>query len=145
MKKLNLKNKNIFIITGAVVVAIVSIIIFLLVSNGGKSQEKDLKSKMEEMGKDFYENFYYKQVGTTDEDRAAFLKKYESLGIKVNLDNLARYNTKESEEILKAFVNNKTNKECDKSNSQVIIYPENPYNQTSYKIEVKLDCGFEEE
>ena len=38
------------------------------------------------MGKDFYENFYYEQVGSTDEERADFLSKYESIGIKINLD-----------------------------------------------------------
>ena len=36
-------------------------------------------------------------------------------------------------------------KQCDKNNSQIIIYPKAPYTQTSYKMDIKLDCGFKEE
>lgn len=143
--KLNMNKKNIIMMIGAIVGFVLIVVIALLLITRGGSQEKKLKSRMEELGKDFYENFYYKQVGSTDEEKVAFLKKYESIGIKVNLDNLARYNTKENSKILEEFVNNKTKKECDKNNSQIIIYPKDPYNQTSYKIEVKLDCGFKEE
>lgn len=145
MKNLKLNNKNIMIMAGAVIGIIVIVIVLIsIISNGDNSQQKQLEKRMEELGQDFYENFYYKQLGTTD-DREDFLKKYETLGIKVNLDNLARYNKDDTEEILKEFVNKKTDKQCDKLNSKVVIYPQDPYKQTSYKIEVKLDCGFEEQ
>ena len=52
-------------------------------------------------------------------------------------------NNKNSDKINK-FVNNKTNKACDRTNTRVIVYPQKPYNQTSYKIETQLDCGFDE-
>ena len=94
------------------------------------------------MGKDFYENFYYEQVGSTNEERANFLSKYESIGIKINLDNLSRYDNNKNADKLNEFVNKKTNKSCDKVNTKVTIYPKKPYNKTSYKIETQLDCGF---
>ena len=34
-------------------------------------------------------------------------------------------------------------KVCDKTNTKVVIYPQKPYNKTSYKIETQLDCGFD--
>lgn len=145
MKKLKINKKRMIIIISFVVLVILIAIVALLLVNRGDSQEKVFTSRMEELGKDFYENFYYKQVGTTDEEKATFLQKYESIGIKVNLDNLARYNTTESSKILEEFINSKTKTECNKNNTQVIIYPKSPYNQTSYEMEVKLDCGFEEE
>ena len=73
------------------------------------------------------------------------LKKYEELGIKVNLDNLSRYNNKENEELVKTFVNNKNNEACNLQDTKVIIYPKSPYNKTDYTIEVQLVCGFEQE
>ncbi len=99
---------------------------------------------VESMGKDFYENFYYEQVGSTDEERADFLSKYESIGIKINLDNLSRYGENKNADEISKFVNQKTKKACDKTNTKVVIYPQKPYNKTSYKIETQLDCGFDE-
>lgn len=142
MKKIKeiLKNKKIVIpILCLIACGIVAIIIF---GRFEGSQEKKLTSKLQEMGKDFYENFYYQQVGSTNEERIKFLKKFETIGIKVNLDNLSRYNLKDSEQVLSQFVNKKNNTNCDKTNTQVIIYPVEPYNQDSYNLEVHLECGF---
>ena len=110
-------------------------------------REFDWKKKLVEkmnLYKDFYENFYYEQVGSTDEERADFLSKYESIGIKINLDNLSRYGENKNADEISKFVNQKTKKACDKTNTKVVIYPQKPYNKTSYKIETQLDCGFDE-
>lgn len=138
-----MNNKKIIILIISILLMGVLVIVVLTTNNN--SQKQELTKKMEEMGKEFYENFYYKQVGSTDEERKEFLKKFETIGIKVNLDNLSRYNSQDTEKILKDFVNKKTNKECDKINTQVIIYPEEPYNQNSYKLTVNLECDFNEE
>ena len=63
----------------------------------------------------------------------------------MSLDNLARYKKDESEEIIKKFVNSKTNHEWDKTNSMVIIYPKEPYGKKNYRIDTNLVCGFEVE
>ena len=39
--------------------------------------------------------------------------------------------------------NSKTNQECDKTNSMVIIYPKEPYGKKDYRIDTNLVCGFE--
>lgn len=141
-KPVNKNNGVICIVIGVVlVVAIIIAACFMFIKKGG--QEASLSKSLESMGKDFYENFYYEQAGSTDEDRTDFLSKYESIGIKVNLDNLSRYNNNNSDKI-NEFVNQKTKKACDKTNTKVIIYPQKPYNKTSYKIETQLDCGFNE-
>ena len=86
-------NKNnciICIVIGVVlVVAIIVVACFMFIKKGG--QEASLSKSLELIGRDFYENYYYEQVASTDEERADFLSKYESIGIKVNLDNLYRY------------------------------------------------------
>lgn len=136
-----MKNKKIIIICSVIVAIILAILIFSLLAKGD-SQEKKLTEKMETMGRQFYEEFYYEQVGKSEEEKKSFVKKYETIGIKVSLSNLSRYNTQNSEEILKEFVNSKTKESCDKDNSKVIIYPQSPYEKNNYKIEVKLECGF---
>ena len=69
------------------------------------------------------------------------IKKFETTGIKVDLDNLSRQSN-ESKEKVKDFVNDK-NEECNKNNTKVIIYPKDPYGKTNYELEIQLDCGFD--
>lgn len=140
-KKVNNKNSGmIFIICGIVLLVLVIIIgIFMFI---GGSKEDKLNKSLEKMGKDFYENYYYDQVGSTDEERATFVSEYETIGIKINLENLSRQNDT-NKKLAEEFVNDKTNKKCDTSNTKVTIYPQKPYGKTDYKIETILDCGFE--
>lgn len=138
--RLNRKNCFIAITTLILIIAIILIIIF----SSKKSEEDKLNDMLKELGINFYENFYYDQVGTNDTERKEFVKKYETIGIKVNLDNLSRLNSDESKKMVDKFVNSKTKKECDKSNTRVIIYPKTPYEKDSYDIKTELVCGFDE-
>ena len=137
MKKIFKEKKFVFIGIGAVLLIILVVAITLNLN----SQEKKLTMKINEMASNFYENFYYDQLGT-DSEREAYLKKYEKIGFKINLDNLSRYKGGNSEEILKEFVNKKTGKKCDIYQTQATIYPQESYGKNDYKIEVKLECGF---
>lgn len=146
MKNMEVKTKTLITYGGAILVFIIAIVaIVLLVNNrGGKnSQESKFISRIEEMGKAFYEDFYYPYTGNDDTARAQAVKEFETLGIKVSLANLSRYNTEDSKSVLDEFVNSKTNKACDKDNTRAIIYPTSPYGKKDYKIEVQLDCGFD--
>lgn len=144
MKKLN---KNILVIIAGVLAVILVVLIIVVLNPFAKklSQEEELKQKIETMGAEFYEELYYKQIETFGDDKETFLKNFETLGIKVDLGNLARYKGEDSEEILKEFVNKKTDKACDTDKTQAIIYPQAPYDKKSYKIEVNLVCGFEKD
>ena len=90
MKNIKLNKKSITIILSCLIVVIAAIVICILFFNKN-NQEKILTNKLGEMGTEFYEEFYYNQIGSNDEERSNFLKKFESTGIKVNLDNLSRY------------------------------------------------------
>lgn len=152
MKKLldlikeNKKKVIIGVIGLVVVIAIVLVVIFM-----GGSQEKKLKNYMTEIGSDFYENFYYQQIGSDDASREEFLKNFTTIGVKVNLDNLSRYSTDDNNKneryakMISEFINNKTKAECNKENTKAIFYPKEPYHQNDYNLEIVLDCGFKEE
>lgn len=137
-------NKKVVIIAATIIgIILVSVIIFLVTKNN-ISQEEKLTSSLKELGIDFYENFYYNQISSDEKARAEFLEKYKDIGIKINLDNLSRFKTEETEEIVKTFVNDETKKECDRINSMIIIYPKEPYEKKSYSIDAILKCGYEE-
>lgn len=141
----NIKNIGIFYIIFGIVFIITLVIIGCFIFSKKESKEELLSKSLENMSKDYYENFYYNQIGTTEEDRSEFLSRYETIGIKINLENLSSYSKNDNSKILKQFINEDTNKECDKKNTKGIIYPTKPYSKTSYKIETQLDCGFTKE
>lgn len=130
LPKLIKKNKIVSIICLAVIVVLIIILVLVL----HPSKEDKLNSYLNTMGKDFYENFYYKQLSSNGNDASTFLSKYSSIGIKVDLDNLNRY-TDKNKEMIDEFTG------CDKNKTKVIFYPEDPYGKTDYKIETELSCG----
>lgn len=129
-------------------VLVVGVVTALVVSNALKpkpeaTREESLTLNLEEMGKDFYENYYYDAVGSSDESRKNFLQKYSEIGIKVSLDNLSRYNSEVVTDKIDAFFSDDENKDCNRENTKVIIYPQDPYGKNDYKIETILKCGLE--
>lgn len=130
------RTKTILAIVGIVVVIAAVVCLFLFGPfNKGKRIEKKLNNRMQELGKDFYENYYYDQVGKD------FVKNYEANGIKVDLNNLARLNSNDSDAIIGEFKNAK-GEACNANNTKVTIYPKDPYEKTNYEIKVTLDCNF---
>lgn len=132
------KDKKVIRIIVGIVVVIGLICLFVFAFQNFK--KVDLNKSLMNMGKDFYENFYYNQIGKDTNEKKEFLKKYESIGIKVSLDNLERYDSGKNKEEVAKFKNSKTGKECDKINTMVVIYPQDPYEKTSYHIESILSC-----
>ncbi|MDD3340738.1 MAG: hypothetical protein PHN72_00850 [Bacilli bacterium] len=125
---------------------VVAVILILLVCYFAffrkRSNEKQLTDSLNEMGKTFYENFYYEQIGSSAEEKKNLLSKFTTVGIKVDLDNLGRYNNGEFAKDIEKFKNELTSEKCNKTNTKVVIYPQSPYGKTDYKTEAKLDCGF---
>ena len=138
-RKLNKKTLAIL-----VALLIVVILVVLLVVFGKKSNEKELESSLNKMGSSFYENFYYEQIGSSADDRTSLLSKFSTIGIKIDLENLGRYNDGEFKKDIKEFKNSLTGEKCNQTKTKVIIYPKSPYGKTDYKIETDLSCGFKD-
>ena len=132
-------NKNVIIVA---VIVVVAIVVGIILGLGKRSNEKELETSLKEMGKSFYENFYYEQVGSSSEERSSLLSKFSTIGIKIDLDNLSRYNDGEFKKEINKFVNSKTGEKCNKTKTKVTIYPKSPYGKTDYTVEADLDCGF---
>ena len=135
MKLIKEKKKISFVIC---IVILLVIIIFMLFKNFGENLT--LEQRLERISKEFYSEHYYKEVSKTynEKDKTTYLKQLESIGVKLSLDDLRRYrysNIDINKEL--EYFNTAT---CDLLNTIVIIYPEDPYGETNYKIDIKLDC-----
>lgn len=102
------------IIGGILLVLIMMLSLFMFKKD---NQEEELNQLLKQLGSEFYEEFYYDKVGNNLEERKNFLEKYKDIGIKINLENLSRYNLEQNKDSLAKFVNKKTNQECDKTNT----------------------------
>jgi len=125
------------------VLILVAVIAMFILNKG--DNKKDLEKSLTEMGRDFYENFYYDQIGSSADERTSLLSNFTTVGIKVDLDSLGRYKNGEYKEEISKFVNKKTKDKCNKTNTKVILYPKSPYGKTDYTVETELDCGFEKD
>lgn len=132
------KNRKFLIIGIIIVLILVAVLVVFLVFFNKENKEAKLNNLLVELGSEFYTNFYYEQLGETKEDT---LKNFTEIGIKVDLDNLSRYNKELNSEKIAEFKNN--GNDCDKANTKVVIYPKDPYGKNDFTIDTILVCGFE--
>ena len=144
------KKKKICMIIAAVVVLIGLIFAAIKIFSKDKVDEKErITKELETLGREYYEKYYYVSAGNSDEkdSKEKYLSNFTSVGLKINLENLLRYNNtlKKGDKVKVNFTNKDTNKKCNYEKSMVTIYPKKPYGKTDYKISVYVDCGFENE
>ena len=143
MKDQKIVNKlKLIVILFAVLIVIVAASMFK-----GGSQEAKLEKKLTTVGSDFYENLYYDHIAAnmSEEELIEFFEKYIEIGIKVDLDNLARFDEEKYPSLIEEFVNSETKDECHVRNTKAVIYPIAPFGKEDYTIEAELDCGFDKE
>lgn len=136
-------SKKKIITIGSIVLGIIIIIVLIILCiTVFFNKEKVITRKIKAMGKDYYNNYYYDALSKNrkKEELDTILSKYVETGIKIDLKSLEKYSSGKYKEEIKKLKSDK--KECDKSNTAVIIYPQEPYGKNNYKIKVELDCGF---
>ncbi len=149
IKKFIVDNKKTIIVSGValllVVIVIVGAVTLFGKSHALSNKKQQYENTLKDMGKDFYENYYYERTGKNGEERKTFLSKYSSTGIKIDLENLGRYNGQSNKGKVAELVDPDNKNVCDAKNTKVIIMPKEGYGKTDYEIKVELDCGFETE
>lgn len=138
------KKKMIQICAIALGLIIVLGVILFLTRGSRLSQEEKLNRSLTKMGEEFYTEFYYTEISKNKSDKevSEFLSKFQDIGIKVNLDNLSRYNDGANEDEIANFKNEKGTA-CNTTNTRAVIYPKSPYGKKDYTVKVELDCGFD--
>ena len=103
--------------------------------------ERIVKSKVENMAADYYENYFYKKIiknSVTKESLKETLDKYHEQGFShVAFRQLLLFDNEKYSELTPLIT-----KYCDENVSSVVIYPDPPYNQTDYHIEYYYSCEF---
>ena len=126
------------VIALAIVAVAVMLVCTLMEKNGSIS-----KATIERMAADYYENYTYeKSVNDTmtKEEIAKMLGKYEESGLsKVSLRqlilNTGSADTDEAKNL---------KRHCDEDKTNVIFYPQAPYEKKSYRMEFRYECDFED-
>lgn len=140
-----LKNNKGFI--GIVVgVAILIVLVVLGISLLGNNKSK-LEKELKEMGKNFYEEYYYDSLKNNFKNDGdgfkEYLERYTEKGFTIDLDNLSRIKVNDGK--IEDFVNSKTKEACDVTSTNVVIIPKEGFGKKDYSIEVNLVCGFDKE
>lgn len=128
------KKINILIITVIfiVVLCIIFFIVFKPKNNKSRIDNNTLQDKLEKIGSDFYENYYYSNV--PDEEKTK-LSNYRDNGIRINLTNLSVIISMDDN------IQNQLKKDqCDFDQTKIVIYPKEPYGKQNYSIELELSC-----
>ena len=107
-------------------ITLVAVLVSILLRGG--NQEEKLSKKLETVGADFYENFYHSQISSnkTEEEVKEFLERFKEIGIKVDIDNLSRFDDKKYADLDKEFINKKDNILCDVRNTRAVYILRNP-------------------
>ena len=136
-----LKDKrNIMILSIFAIMVVLIILVIFIFSVAVVSREKMLTKSLTNMATDYYENFYFEQVGiSTGVSREEFLANFANIGIKINLENLEVFQEGKYKKEIEKFMKPKKSK-CDKFNTKAIIYPKRPYGKNDYELEVNLEC-----
>lgn len=138
----NLKIQKVTLIVAILIIIgliVIGVLTFKSIKNNQEQRvEEKYKNQILEMGKNFYEDFFYDIA--VNSQGIELIQKYSETGIKVDLNSLAQRND-DNKKIVESMVNPKTNEKCDTSNSKVIIYPKDPYSKTDYTLEAILECN----
>lgn len=126
--KENKKKVFIFII---LFIGLLILIVFIGNISNNYFDKKRLEKSLSLMGEKAYKEFYYDYIKDD-------IKNYKD-GLTITLNdmfNLTKLNSSDY------FYNRKTKQACDISNTYVIIYPKDPYQNTDYDLEYYLACGY---
>ena len=126
------------VIAAASLVVVIGIIIALFFNN-----ENMVKSKISALANDYYENYFYKNLTSSEKfkkikDLDAAMEKYHTNGLSpVTLRNLLLYDDQKNIEFSDYLT-----KYCDEKATTVKFYMDPPYNQKSYHTEITYACNF---
>jgi hypothetical protein len=132
-------------VAGGLLVVIIAIILIITLTKPKKTNKEQLTSSLEALGRKYYEEFYYPQVANSDDvaQKKEFLQNFSTIGFRITLDSLLRYNDGLENKDNTEYKNKKKNEDCDKKKTMVIIYPKDEYGAKDYDIKVELVCGFD--
>lgn len=131
--------------TIAIILLIILIIIFgflsvIFLKNLNLKNEEQLSENIKNIGETVYSDYYYKivSVDKTKEQLDTFLEKFSEMGLSFSLEELEKYSD-DYKTTFDEYI--KINKNCNKSQIMVAIYPKNPYSKSDFTSEIRKECN----
>ena len=127
----------------AVIIMAFAAVIAAVVSSFLLKPERIVKSKLDSLASDYYENYYYEKFANSDQAKSidnldsAMSKYVESGFARVTLRQLILHDAETNQSTADYVL-----KYCDKEGTYVIFYPESPFSRTSYHTEFTYSCAF---
>lgn len=116
-------------------------VILMLLFTSLSTPERVIARKVEEITKDYYENYFYDRLGQYETEKrpaAEILERYETTGFaRVSLRQLLYFDDDRHIAALSTFENY-----CDLDATSVQIYPDAPFGRTDYHVEYFYSCAF---
>ena len=140
-KKINpnlAKKISLIIVCSAMVIVVLALIILPFVK-----EENLAKSKIDQLARDYYENFFYDDYTNSEkfqqlENKEEAMQKYVDRGFsRLTLRQLLLHDSDKNAETA-VFLR----KVCDENKTYVQIFPEPPFTKTSYHLKVTYSCNF---
>ena len=142
-----IKNNKILVgsVVGGLLVVIIATIVVINITKPKVGTKDFLSTSLEALGRKYYEECYYPSVANSDDvnEKKDFLQNFSSVGLRVSLDNLLRYNETLENKDNTEYKNKKKNEDCDRNKTMIIIYPKEGYGSKDYDIKIELVCGFD--
>ena len=129
-----------YIIIAVIILAMMAVILTILLSSL-QDPERIIEGKIEEISKDYYENYFYNQIGrynTAGDSVEDIVSKYSDTGFsRVTLNQLLYYDNSRHASLRPILT-----EYCDLENTYIKIYPYAPYGRTDYSIDYHYSCAY---
>lgn len=131
-------------ITVLLVILIASLIVaFSIIYAIFFNTEKVIKSKISALATDYYENYFYENLISSDKFKQvknldSTMEKYHTSGLSpVSLSDLLLYDNQKNHEYRDYLTTY-----CDEDRTSIKFYMDPPYERTSYHYEITYSCNF---
>ena len=135
-KLTGIRNTIITVILLAMITVVLAVLAVIF-----NTPERVVKSKIESIAADYYENFFYQSIveyKTTQKELEKTMQKYEKDGFsRITLQQLLLYDNQKHADAAETLKNY-----CNESETAVTIYPKAPYGQKDYHVEYDYSCEF---
>ena len=132
------KKISLFVVCAAMAVVILALVILPLVKN-----ENLVQQKIEQVARDYYENFFYDDYTSSEKyqsltNKEEAMQKYVDRGFsRLTLHQILLHNAEKNAETASYI-----RQYCDDDKTIIQIIPEPPFTKTSYHLKISYSCNF---
>ncbi len=143
-KEININARSTII---TVIVAAMAVVVFATFIYSILTPENYVKTNVENIAKDYYENYFYdsvvvtNRIGTIAETKSIddIMTPYTEKGLPtINLEQLLLYDNQKYASLTSTLA-----KYCNLKSTTIKFYPESPFDSSNYHFDVNYSCDFD--